>query len=322
MPDDRRPVTRLFDAVFRFLLRPGVRRVRRWSFLVTVPAGLLVARALDLKISLGTGLGAGLALAALDLLALVVVGALGARLLGKERRDALLDLMMHPAARRAIRGEALVLSTPLRALARRLRPVTRRTEFSYHRGSNELGLALALLPAALAEAAAVHLLLPHEWLVPKIVLAALSLYGFLMLFGWALSSRVDRHRLEGGLLELRAGALYRASVPLRHVETVERASERVARGGLVRHGEAALLPSRGRHSIPRKMRNGAGRRAPPPGRARVRRTAARRPDPCARALGGGGRPRWVRRRRRGGTGDLPGHDARAPALGARLARAR
>ncbi len=249
MPDDRRPVTRLFDAVFRFLLRPGVRRVRRWSFLVTVPAGLLVARALDLKISLGTGLGAGLALAALDLLALVVVGALGARLLGKERRDALLDLMMHPAARRAIRGEALVLSTPLRALARRLRPVTRRTEFSYHRGSNELGLALALLPAALAEAAAVHLLLPHEWLVPKIVLAALSLYGFLMLFGWALSSRVDRHRLEGGLLELRAGALYRASVPLRHVETVERASERVARGGLVRHGEAALLPSRGRVDV-------------------------------------------------------------------------
>lgn len=34
---------RLIDMVMQWLMRPRVRRVRRWSFVATVPAGLLVA---------------------------------------------------------------------------------------------------------------------------------------------------------------------------------------------------------------------------------------------------------------------------------------
>lgn len=48
---------RLFDALLGFLLRPRIRRVRRWSFLVAAPLGFLVGR------SLGLDLGDGVALA-------------------------------------------------------------------------------------------------------------------------------------------------------------------------------------------------------------------------------------------------------------------
>ena len=57
---------------------------------------------------------------------------------------------MHPTARRAIAAEARTLLTVPRALGRRLRQPSGR-EFAYHRGTNELGFVLALLPAALAE---------------------------------------------------------------------------------------------------------------------------------------------------------------------------
>jgi hypothetical protein len=69
---------------------------------------------------------------------------------------------MHPVARRAIVGEARMLSTFPVAVLHRLHPPGGE-RFACHRGSHELGFALALLPAMLAEDAAVHLLLPAGW---------------------------------------------------------------------------------------------------------------------------------------------------------------
>ena len=138
---------RAFDAVFSVLMRP--RSLRRWSFLITVPAGLFGAKALGIDLNVGTGLKAGIALAALDLAVLLAVVAIGTRVLGRERRDVLLDFLMHPTARRAIAAEARTLLILPRALGRRLRQPAGR-EFTYHRGTNELGFVLALLPAAFA----------------------------------------------------------------------------------------------------------------------------------------------------------------------------
>ena len=180
---------RLFDALLGSLLRPRIRRVRRWSFLVTAPLGLLVGR------SLGDGAVLGGVVALLDAVVVISVTLAGSRLLGQERRDALLDLLMHPVARRAIVGEARMLSTFPAALLRRLRPPGGE-RFACHRGSHELGFALALLPAMLAEGAAVHLLLPAGWFWPKLVLAALLVYGVLMLLSWAAGERTHPHRLH------------------------------------------------------------------------------------------------------------------------------
>lgn len=225
---------RLFDAILGFLLRPRVRRVRRWSLLVTVPAGLLVGRSLG--IDLGDGLALGAAAALLDAAIVVGVALAGARLLGQERRDALLDLLMHPVARRAIVSEARMLCTFPAALVRRLRPPPGE-EFAYHRGSHELGLAIALLPAMLAEGTAVHLLLPDAWFWPKVALAALHLYGVVMLLSWAVAERTQPHRLRDGELVLRSGQLYRARVEVAQIAAVEVAHRRDGqRTGLVMGG--------------------------------------------------------------------------------------
>jgi len=242
---------RLFDAVLGFLLRPRIRRVRRWAFLVTAPLGFLVGRSLGLDLGDGAALGAVAAL--LDAVVVAGVALTGARLLGQERRDALLDLLMHPVARRAIVGEARMLSTFPAALLRRLRPV-RGEEFACHRGSHELGFAIALLPAMLAEGAAVHLLLPEGWFWPKVALAALHLYGAIMLLSWAVGERTHPHRLRGGELELRGGQVYRAG----------------ARGD-ERRGGRARAPARRTAELPR-----AGRRPRPP--------RGERPHRCPAAL--------------------------------------
>lgn len=89
---------RAFDAVLGFLMRPRVRRVRRW-FLVTVPAASFAARALGIHFSAGTGLMAGLAVALLEAGLLFVVFVASARAVGHERRGVLLDLLMHPSIR-------------------------------------------------------------------------------------------------------------------------------------------------------------------------------------------------------------------------------
>ena len=77
---------RVFDLVLGLLLRPRIFRVRRWSFLVTVPLGLVVGRSLGLD--LGDGVVLGVLGALLDLAIVAGVALGGARLLGQERRDA------------------------------------------------------------------------------------------------------------------------------------------------------------------------------------------------------------------------------------------
>ncbi|MBA3420575.1 MAG: hypothetical protein H0U12_01550, partial [Thermoleophilaceae bacterium] len=42
---------RTFDWVFGVLMRPRIRRLRRWAFLVTVPAGLFGAKALGIDLN-------------------------------------------------------------------------------------------------------------------------------------------------------------------------------------------------------------------------------------------------------------------------------
>lgn len=79
---------RAFDALFGFLLRPRVRRVRRWAFLVTVPLGLVIGRSLGLDLGDGVVLGAAAGLT--DVAVLIGVVLAGSRLLGPDRRDALL----------------------------------------------------------------------------------------------------------------------------------------------------------------------------------------------------------------------------------------
>lgn len=222
---------RLFDAVLGFLLRPRVRRVRRWSFLVTLPAGFVVGRSLGLDLGDGALLGA--VGAVIDVAVVAGVALAGARLLGKERSDALLDLLMHPVVRRLIVGEMRMLSTLPVALARRLR-TPRGETFACHRGSHELGFAIALLPAMLAEGVVVHLLLPDAWFWPQVVLASLHVYGVVMLLSWAAGERTHPHRLRDGMLELRGGQLYRVRVPASQVAGVEAARRRDGqRTGLV-----------------------------------------------------------------------------------------
>jgi hypothetical protein len=238
---------RLFDSVLGFLLRPKVRRVRRWAFLVTLPLGFLVGRSLGFNLGDGVLLGAATAL--LDVAVLTAVALAGARLLGQERRDALLDLLMHPLARRAILGEARMLATIPAALLRRLR-APRGEAFSYHRGSYELGLAIALLPAMIAEGAAVHLLLPESWFWPKVAIAALHLYGVVMLLSWAVGQRAHPHRLRDGRLELRSGQLYRTRVEATQVEAVDVAQRRDGqRTGLVLGDAAPRLAVGGRTDV-------------------------------------------------------------------------
>lgn len=238
---------RLFDAVLGFLLRPRVRRLRRWAFVVTLPLGFLVGRSLGLD--LGDGALVGAAAAALEVAVLTAVALAGARLLGQERRDALLDLLMHPVARRAIVGEARMLATIPITLLRRVR-APRGEAFSYHRGSYELGLAIALLPAMIAEGAAVHLLLPEGWFWPKVAVAALHLYGVVVLLSWAVGQRTHPHRLHDGRLELRSGQLYRTRVDARRVEAVEVARRRDGqRTGLVLGDGAPRLAVGGRTDV-------------------------------------------------------------------------
>lgn len=244
MPTPR--AVRLLDASLRLLLAPRVRRVRRWAFLVTVPTGYLVGR------SIGLGLGEGVVLGALatflELAALLVVLA-AARRLGPERRDALLDLLMHPLARRLVAGEARLLSTLPAAALQRLRP-PRGEAFAYHRGTQELGLVLALLPAMAAEGAAVHLLLPADWFWPKVVVGVLHLYGVVMLLSWAVSQRTQPHRLHAGRLELRVGQTHRAGVATAAIASAEVARRRDgARTGLEVTGETARLTVAGRTDV-------------------------------------------------------------------------
>ena len=212
------------------------RRVRRWSFLVTLPGAFAAA--------LAVGLGAGIALvAARFVLALIVVGV--AWRLGGERGEAVRDLLMHPRVRRYVRVEMRVLGMPFAAMARPWRCAP--GEFSYHRGDERPAVALALLPMLFAEAAVVHLLLPGSWLWAHLAVAAVHVYGLLWLFAWAAGPRLRPHRIAGGSLLVRGGVLHEARVPLDAVTAV--AVRRRSVGGVAGFSiddGAVLLPARRR----------------------------------------------------------------------------
>ncbi|MBA2295775.1 MAG: hypothetical protein H0W16_11660 [Actinobacteria bacterium] len=72
----------LVDELFDLLMRPRVRRIRRWSFLVTLPAGYLLAWALGIELTLERGLWMGIAVALLDLAIFLTVVSAGSRWLG------------------------------------------------------------------------------------------------------------------------------------------------------------------------------------------------------------------------------------------------
>ena len=125
-----------------------------------------------------------------------------------------------------------------------------------------------------AEAAAVHLLLPDGWLWPKVALAALHLYCVIMLLSWAVGERTHPHRLRGSKLELRGGQLYRARVETTNVAAVQFARRRDGqRRGLVLGDGPARLAVSGRTDV--LLRFGAP--------VRVERAPSGRPDSSDRA---------------------------------------
>lgn len=244
-------VIRYFDRILELLSRAEVKRARRWSFLVTLPVGIAIGSQLGLRPSPENGLLVAALMIALDVAVLVAVTTLGVGLLGRERRDVLLDLLMHPVARRAITGELRVFGVYPRALLWRLgRPRRDRLRFTYHRGSSSLVIAIAILPAVAAEAAAFHLLLPDAWVVVKLALLVLTAYSVVMMVGLAVGERVYPHELTSATLTLRSATLYRAAIPLHDIANAELRRERAGgRGGLLLDDDGARIVARGRTDL-------------------------------------------------------------------------
>lgn len=187
------------------LLSPRVRRLRRWSFVITLPAAALSLWLFGIE-------GAGIVLALR--LVLFLLGLVAVLRLPRDLREAALDLIMHPVLRRLQRLELRVLLTLPRALFGG-------SGFSYHRGSLEGALVLAFLPALVTEAMVVQLLVPDSWRWIELGALAVHAYAVVWLLGWALGPRAYPHRLHSGRLEVRLGVLYRASIPISAIETVE-----------------------------------------------------------------------------------------------------
>lgn len=230
-------MARLLDTLFAWLLRPRVRRVRRWSFVVTVPIALLVAHVF------GVQQGA-LVVAARAAVALAI--AIVAWRVGGPRGEALRDLLMHPRARAFARAE-LDIATALPRLLLAGPRGHRRPGVTYDRGTFGLALAIAFTPMVLAEAAAFHLLLgggPIAW-----VLTGAHAYSLLWLWGYALGPRAFPHRIAGGRAVLRSGPMYRVSVPPDAITAVRTATERVGEGAMHQRDGAVLLAARGRVDV-------------------------------------------------------------------------
>jgi hypothetical protein len=199
---------RAFDELLDFLMRPRVRRIRRWSSIVTLPVFVV------LLYTGNAAAGAAVVAVRVALFAAVVFAAWRVR---GERGEALRDLLMHPRARAFLRAEADVLLTlPRLLLGRRRAP----DAFRYDGGGDRLALAAAFTPAVLAEAIPFHLLLPGDWVLVHGVVAGLHVYALLWLWAWALGPRAWPHAVAGGALVVRAGALHRVRVPLGHVRSV------------------------------------------------------------------------------------------------------
>lgn len=285
--------------VFEWLVStPRGRRLRRWSFVLTLPAALASA----LMLGLGTGLALLAARVALWLAILLLAWRVGG-----ERGEAVRDLLMHPKARRYTRLELRVLGAPLLALGRLLRPARRGRddEFAYHRGGENAAIALALTPPVLAEAAAFQLLLPASWLWAHVATAALHAYMLVWLFALAAGPRLRPHRLQGEHLVVRSGLLYEAWVPLSAVTGVAVDRRRVGdRATLVVNGAEAMLPSRRRVDLWLELAHHVRVTRPVGDPVFVRRLGIAADDPerlaaCLRADGQSEAAQPARRRRSG-----------------------
>jgi hypothetical protein len=214
-----------------WLMRPRVRRFRRWSFVLTVPVAVFVGRAYGYEhgvLVIGARVGLWLA---------VAVWALR---LGGERGDAVRDLLMHPRARAILRTELdLVTVLPRLLLARRTPGTT------YHRATYGLALAFAFTPMVVAEGALLHLLIRHGWIAWMVT--ALHAYALLWIWGFALGPNAYPHRIGARAAVLRSGALYRVQVPLCAIATATARRERV--GEATERDGAMLLPARGRVDV-------------------------------------------------------------------------
>ncbi len=225
---------RLLDALVAWLMRPRVRRIRRWSFVVTVPVALVVGHVYGVhQGALVLGVRA----------ALWTAVAVAAWRLGGERGEALRDLLMHPRGRALARTELDVMTALPRLLLGRQGP-----GMAYHRGTFGLALALALTPVVVSEGVAMHLLLGGglvAW-----IFTALHAYALVWLWGFALGARAYPHRVGASAAVLRNGPLYRVRVPHGAVERAVARTERVAGGrALTERDAVALLAARGRVDV-------------------------------------------------------------------------
>lgn len=250
---------RLVDLVLAGLMRPRVRRVRRWSFVATVPVSLLVAHVY--------GVHEGVAVIAARLAVSGAV-AIAAWRLGGERGEALRDLLMHPRLRAFGRAELDVVTGLPRLLlaylaraagadcvggerAIRVGRAARadRAGLAYTRGTFGLALALAFTPVIVSEAVVAHLLLRGSWVAW--VSSGLHAYMLLWLWSLALGPRCYPHRVGPRTAVLRAGPMYRVLVPRPAILSASVHRERLAgaHGLLQRDGNAVLLPVRGRVEV-------------------------------------------------------------------------
>jgi hypothetical protein len=219
-------------------MRPGVRRVRRWSFVATVPIGVLVAHVY------GTHEGVAVVAARLGLSGSVAVVAWR---LGGERGDAVRDLLMHPRLRAFGRAEFDVLTAlPRLLLAQAAR--RRQAGVTYAHGTFGLALALAFTPVIVSEALVAHLLVGGGWVAW--VLDGMHAYMLIWLWGFALGALSYPHRVGPQAAVLRAGPMYRVRVPRSAIVSAREHRERMPTGrGLVQRDGAVLLPVRGRVEV-------------------------------------------------------------------------
>ncbi|MGI8902251.1 MAG: hypothetical protein ACR2IP_00975 [Solirubrobacteraceae bacterium] len=236
---------RLADLVIEWLMRPRVRRARRWSFVATVPVSLLVAHVY--------GVHEGVAVVAARL-ALSGSVAIAAWRLGGDRGEALRDLLMHPRLRAFGRAEFDIVTALPRLLLAHVLNARRgggsgRAGLRYTRGTFGLALALAFTPVVVSEALVAHLLLgggPEAW-----VSTALHAYMLIWMWSFALGPRCYPHRIGARTAVLRAGPMYRVLVPRSAILSATEHRERLTgrHGLLERDGDAVMLPVRGRVEV-------------------------------------------------------------------------
>ena len=230
-------MVRVADRLIAWLMRPRIRRVRRWSFLVTVPVAFVVGQVY--------GVHQGLLVIAIRAALWSAVAVVAWRL-RDERGEALRDLLMHPRGRAFARAEFDILSAlPRLTVAAGGR---RQAGMSYHRGTFGVALALAFTPVVVTEAAAVHLLLRGG--IAAWIVTALHVYALLWLWGFFLGPRAYPHRVGPRTAVLRDGPMYRVQLPLSAITGVTARTERMRDGsGLTERDGAVLLGARGRVDV-------------------------------------------------------------------------